>query len=457
MDKVLTSLHSTGTPLQYWGDFYLAAIMVINCTPSRSNKDFKTPFSLHHGYNPNVTFFRKLGSLCWVFQELEVRSQSQFGKLSPKSVPCILIGYAANSSAYRCASIATGKVFESRQVTFDETRSTLNLLKSTPYIAPTNILPPLDTFIHDFILPAKSTMFAPILIEEAREISTNSSYNYLSDLEDIHDFETAFSDTEIHTESLDLPTAKRIQEPLQIQPTFERPIVLPEITDVTAQSQPILQDDSQLNVVQTTAKWGRWKYVDDSIPLAKDHNAPPLHTKRHSKPVLHYDFVAHAPDTQPSPLTNNPTVDIEIEPFNSIEPSMFPKALTWTELDLSSDTSDSDYIPDVTDSQCSTTSTSSDDQSSIASTKDSIIQTSNSSLFPLNSVDIFSLAPSLSNIDVLSVIDPSNGIDINLPDLNDIPSIYHHLNPFVLPTDLIVVESDPTTWKDMLASSNKQK
>ena len=71
-------------------------------------------------------------------------------------------------------------------------------------------MPPLDTFIHDFILPAKSTMFAPILIEEAREISTNSSYNYLSDLEYIHDFETAFSDTEIHPESLDLPTAKSI-------------------------------------------------------------------------------------------------------------------------------------------------------------------------------------------------------------------------------------------------------
>jgi hypothetical protein len=82
MDKVLTSLHSTGTPLQYCGDFYL---------PSKSNKDFKTPFSLHHGYNPNVTFFRKLGSLCWVFQELEVRSQSQFEKLSPKYVPCRLI------------------------------------------------------------------------------------------------------------------------------------------------------------------------------------------------------------------------------------------------------------------------------------------------------------------------------------------------------------------------------
>ncbi len=41
--------------------------------------------------------------------------------------------------------------------------------------------------------------------------------------------------------------------------------------------------------------------------------------------------------------------------------------------------------------------------------------------------------------------------------MTDIQSINHRLNPFVLPTDLIVIESVPTTWKDMLASSNKQK
>ncbi len=113
MDKVLRCLHSTGTPLQFWGDFFLAAIMINNCTPSRSNKGSQIPFLLHCSYKPNVKFFRKLGSLCWVFQELDARTLSPFGKLSPKSVPCILVGYASNSSAYRCVSISTGKFFES--------------------------------------------------------------------------------------------------------------------------------------------------------------------------------------------------------------------------------------------------------------------------------------------------------------------------------------------------------
>ncbi len=52
---------------------------------------------------------------------------------------------------------------------FDETRSTLNLIQSTPYIAPPSILPPLDTFLNEFVLPARTDSPNPIFFDSQQD------------------------------------------------------------------------------------------------------------------------------------------------------------------------------------------------------------------------------------------------------------------------------------------------
>ena len=101
MDKTLSAIHDSKTPLRYWGDFLLAITKIHNATPSLRNGVWITPHEKFLGYKPDIRYFRRLGSLCWEVLDTEQRSHRPNGKLSAKSEPCILIGYAEHSSSYR--------------------------------------------------------------------------------------------------------------------------------------------------------------------------------------------------------------------------------------------------------------------------------------------------------------------------------------------------------------------
>jgi hypothetical protein len=75
----------------------------------------QSPFSKLFNRSPYYTSLRSFGFLCFPL----LRPYANH-KLSFKSKPCILLGYAANQKGYRCLEPQSHKIYISRHVVFDE-------------------------------------------------------------------------------------------------------------------------------------------------------------------------------------------------------------------------------------------------------------------------------------------------------------------------------------------------
>ncbi|KAG6424918.1 hypothetical protein SASPL_115341 [Salvia splendens] len=76
------------------------------------------PYELLYHHKPNVSLFRVLGSICYVYV-----SNSNRNKLDPKAKRCIFIGYDTHRKGWRCMDPEIKKVVVSRDVVFDEISS----------------------------------------------------------------------------------------------------------------------------------------------------------------------------------------------------------------------------------------------------------------------------------------------------------------------------------------------
>jgi hypothetical protein len=76
----------------------------------------KTPYELLTSNKPNVSYFRVIGSKCYVLQK-----RSKSSKFAPKVYEDFLLGYDSNSHAYRVFNRDSGCVETTCDVVFDET------------------------------------------------------------------------------------------------------------------------------------------------------------------------------------------------------------------------------------------------------------------------------------------------------------------------------------------------
>jgi hypothetical protein len=101
-------------PKFLWGEAVKTAAYLINRMPSRILGQ-KTPTELLHGSNSFIVPPKIFGCTCFVHDY-----RSSAGKLDPRSVKCIFVGYSPTKKGYRCWSPAERKFFVSMDVTFHE-------------------------------------------------------------------------------------------------------------------------------------------------------------------------------------------------------------------------------------------------------------------------------------------------------------------------------------------------
>lgn len=106
-------------PKTYWGEAVLTASYLINRMPSRVLQT-QSPIQRLKALFPN---FQGIGSLapkvfgCSVY----VHDQSPTrGKLDPRAIKCVFLGYSSTKKGYKCYHPSTKKIYVSMDVTFVE-------------------------------------------------------------------------------------------------------------------------------------------------------------------------------------------------------------------------------------------------------------------------------------------------------------------------------------------------
>lgn len=103
-------------PRKFWGEALRSASYLVNRTPSRE-LEFKTPLqTLRELTKTQISeglVRRIFGCTTYVHQNL--------GKLEPRSVRCMFLGYADAKKGYRCFDPVENKVHVTRDVAFHET------------------------------------------------------------------------------------------------------------------------------------------------------------------------------------------------------------------------------------------------------------------------------------------------------------------------------------------------
>ena len=114
-------LISSGLPQNLWGESILTANYLLNKLPHKKLE--KTPYELWKGKSPSYKYLKVWGCLAKVMVPTPKKV-----RIGPKTVDCIFIGYAHNSSAYRflvhkseIPDIHENTVIESRNASFFET------------------------------------------------------------------------------------------------------------------------------------------------------------------------------------------------------------------------------------------------------------------------------------------------------------------------------------------------
>lgn len=116
LEVVRASLFDMEVPRKFWGEALRSAAYLLNRTPSKV-LGFQTPLqklreltdiSQTDGLEPRI-----FGCTAYVYQNV--------GKLEPRSVKCMFLGYADTKEGYRCLDTVQNKVHVTRDVSFHET------------------------------------------------------------------------------------------------------------------------------------------------------------------------------------------------------------------------------------------------------------------------------------------------------------------------------------------------
>ncbi|CAL9221762.1 unnamed protein product, partial [Arabidopsis halleri] len=113
-NAVRTLLFQARLPQSFWVEALHAAVHVLNITPSKAIQN-QIPHTLLFRQKPTYEHLRVFGCLC--FPNL---NHSNLPKLSPRTTPCLFLGYPSQHRGYRCLVLKTNKIIISRHVFFDE-------------------------------------------------------------------------------------------------------------------------------------------------------------------------------------------------------------------------------------------------------------------------------------------------------------------------------------------------
>jgi hypothetical protein len=105
---------SMNVPKYLWSQAVLTATYLINRMPSRV-LDWKSPIEMLKGKNQDVIPLKTFGCVCFVQD-----NRPNVGKLDPKVVKCVFVGYSATQKGYVCWSPIEKRLFVSMDVTFRE-------------------------------------------------------------------------------------------------------------------------------------------------------------------------------------------------------------------------------------------------------------------------------------------------------------------------------------------------
>jgi hypothetical protein len=97
-------------PLKYWDEAFIAATYIINQLPTKVI-GLSTPLEKLFKEKPNYT-----GCACWPNLHLFNDHKLQF-----YSKQCVFLGYSNMHKGFKCLNFASGRVYISRDVIFDET------------------------------------------------------------------------------------------------------------------------------------------------------------------------------------------------------------------------------------------------------------------------------------------------------------------------------------------------
>ncbi|KAG7589765.1 GAG-pre-integrase domain [Arabidopsis suecica] len=110
----LTLLQHAGIPHTYWSYSFQDAVYLINRLP-RPILANSSPFQLLFKTSPNYTKLRTFGCLCYPW----IRPYGA-NKFSPRSTPCVFLGYSLTQSAFICLDVVASRIYISRHVIFHE-------------------------------------------------------------------------------------------------------------------------------------------------------------------------------------------------------------------------------------------------------------------------------------------------------------------------------------------------
>lgn len=114
VDTGLALLFNSHTPPIYWVHAFTTAVYIINRLPSKVLKN-KSPFEQIFSQSPDYANFRTFG--CRVYPYLRNYAAH---KLSPRSLPCIFLGYCTQYKGFECHDLKTSRVYVTRHARFDE-------------------------------------------------------------------------------------------------------------------------------------------------------------------------------------------------------------------------------------------------------------------------------------------------------------------------------------------------
>ena len=114
IETALSLLQTASSPKKLWDEVVCTSTYLINrlISPQLAHKSpYETLFHRKHGY----CFLKVFGCLCYP----NLRPYAS-NKLSTRSERCVFLGYSSSHKGYRCLSIATGKLYISHDVIFNE-------------------------------------------------------------------------------------------------------------------------------------------------------------------------------------------------------------------------------------------------------------------------------------------------------------------------------------------------
>ncbi|KAL4588677.1 hypothetical protein LXL04_001570 [Taraxacum kok-saghyz] len=110
---IRTILFHARLPPDYWVEALHMAAHLLNILPTTTLEN-DIPYHKLYNKQPTYSHLRVFGCLC--FPNIDAPH-----KLSPRSAPCVFLGYPTNHKGYRCLNLDTNKIVISRHVVFDET------------------------------------------------------------------------------------------------------------------------------------------------------------------------------------------------------------------------------------------------------------------------------------------------------------------------------------------------